>query len=70
MKKLAELKCVPCRGNVPALTDMDISMLLPELPNWELFEFDGIKRLERISGRAYRASIQHGATPRTPGSRE
>ena len=48
MKTLAELKCAPCKGNVPALTDMDISMLLPELPNWELFEFDGIKRLERI----------------------
>ncbi len=29
-----------------------------------------IGQLERISGRMYPASIQHGATPRTPDSRE
>lgn len=48
MNVLAAGKCVPCRGGEPALTEAEISELLPQIPAWELLEVDGIKRLERV----------------------
>jgi 4a-hydroxytetrahydrobiopterin dehydratase len=48
MVNLADGKCVPCRGSEPALTNSQISELMPFVPLWQLKEVDGVKRLERI----------------------
>lgn len=47
MKKLANIDCVPCRGGEPALPEDEIVALLPQIPEWNLIEKDGIKRLAR-----------------------
>lgn len=46
--KLAELKCVACRGGDPSLTEFEIAELLPQVPEWTLVERDDIPRLQRI----------------------
>jgi 4a-hydroxytetrahydrobiopterin dehydratase len=33
---------------VPTLTDDEINQLLPEIPEWQVKEVDGIKRLGRV----------------------
>jgi 4a-hydroxytetrahydrobiopterin dehydratase len=47
MLELAQMKCVPCRGGVPTLTEAEIAALQPAVPEWQVVEVDGIKRLER-----------------------
>ena len=47
MEILAQLQCVPCRGGQPPLNDDEIAELIPQIPEWNLCEQDGIKRLER-----------------------
>jgi len=42
------MKCVACRGGEPTLTDSEIEELSPQIPEWQVIEVDGIKRLERI----------------------
>ena len=46
--RLAELKCVACRGGDPSLTEAEIAELLPQVPEWQLVERDDIPRLQRI----------------------
>lgn len=48
MINLAAGKCVPCRGGEPALTDAEVADLQLQVPQWQLKEVDGIKRLERV----------------------
>ena len=47
MDQLTQLKCTACRGDEPMLTDTQIAELHPQVPNWQVVERDGIKRLER-----------------------
>jgi 4a-hydroxytetrahydrobiopterin dehydratase len=47
MSNLAQMKCVACRGGVPTLTEQEIAALQPDVPEWQVIEVDGIKRLER-----------------------
>ena len=47
IENLADLQCVACRAGTPTLTDAEIAELRPRVPEWELVERDGIKRLER-----------------------
>jgi 4a-hydroxytetrahydrobiopterin dehydratase len=46
-EKLTQMKCSACRGDEPPLTDEEIGDLMPQVPEWELVEREGIKRLER-----------------------
>lgn len=46
--KLAELKCVACRGGDPSLTEAEIAELLPQVPAWQTVAQDNILRLQRI----------------------
>jgi 4a-hydroxytetrahydrobiopterin dehydratase len=46
-ERLAEQKCVACRRDAPTVTDDEIAELRPQIPEWELIEEDGIKRLRR-----------------------
>lgn len=48
MEPLTEMKCVACRRDSPTVTDAEIAELLPQIPEWELVEIDGIKRLTRV----------------------
>jgi 4a-hydroxytetrahydrobiopterin dehydratase len=47
MAKLAQMKCTACRGDDPPLTDAEIEEYLPQVPDWDLVEEDGIKKLQR-----------------------
>jgi 4a-hydroxytetrahydrobiopterin dehydratase len=48
MTDLASGKCIPCRTGDPALTEVEIAERLPQIPEWELIEADGIPRLQRV----------------------
>ncbi len=48
MADLSKLKCVACRGGEPTLTDEQITALQPQVPEWQVGEENGEKRLERI----------------------
>ena len=41
-------KCVACRRDAPTVTDAEIAELHPQVPEWELVELDGVKRLRRV----------------------
>ena len=47
MDQLTQLKCTACRGGEPTLTNAQIAELHPQVPDWQVVERDGIKRLER-----------------------
>jgi 4a-hydroxytetrahydrobiopterin dehydratase len=42
------MKCIPCRGGDPTLTDAEIENLKLFVPLWQIKEVDGVRRLERI----------------------
>jgi len=48
MTDLLHMKCVACRGGEPTLTHTEIAELQPQVPEWQVREVDGMKRLERI----------------------
>ena len=48
MTDLHEMKCVACRGGEPTLTDAEIAELQPQVPDWQMKEVNGEKRIERI----------------------
>ena len=48
MTDLHQMKCVACRASEPTVTDDEIKMLLPQIPDWQIKEVDGINRLERV----------------------
>lgn len=48
MNPLENLKCVPCRGGEPTVTNDEINEFHPQVPDWEIKEFNDIKRLERV----------------------
>ncbi len=47
MSGLTQATCVPCRGGVPTLTDAEIAEFEPQVPEWQVAEVDGIKRIRR-----------------------
>ena len=47
MQDLAAGKCIACRKGEPMLTEAEIEGLRPQVPQWQVKEVDGIKRLER-----------------------
>ena len=48
MTSLSEMKCVPCRGTEPAMTESDAYRLMPQIPEWRMQEVDGEKRIQRV----------------------
>lgn len=42
------MKCVACRGGEPMLTEAEIVELHPQIPEWQIKEVNGMKRLERV----------------------
>jgi 4a-hydroxytetrahydrobiopterin dehydratase len=41
------MKCVACRGDEPGISETDIAIYLPLIPDWRIVEREGIRRLER-----------------------
>jgi 4a-hydroxytetrahydrobiopterin dehydratase len=41
------MKCVACRIDAPTATDAEVAEFHRQVPDWELIEIDGIKRLRR-----------------------
>ena len=48
MAQLATLKCVACRGDEPQATAQEIEAWRPQVPEWELIEEDGVRKLRRV----------------------
>ena len=48
MASLAQQKCVACRRDAPTVTDAEIAELQPQVPEWEIVEDDGVKKLRRV----------------------
>lgn len=48
MMNLAARKCVACRAGEPTLTDAEIEDLLLHVPDWQVKEVNGMKRLEKV----------------------
>ena len=42
------MRCVACRSDAPTVTEAEIAELQPQVPEWEITEQDGIKRLSRL----------------------
>jgi 4a-hydroxytetrahydrobiopterin dehydratase len=47
MEALINLKCVACRGGEPTVTEEEIKVYLPQVPEWQITEEDNVKHLER-----------------------
>lgn len=48
MPGLAESSCVACRRDAPTVTDAEIAEFAPQVPDWELVELEGVRRLRRV----------------------
>ena len=48
MQSLSQMHCVSCRGNEPMLNEEQIEQLVPQLPDWQVKEVGGERRLERV----------------------
>lgn len=47
MSALSEMQCVACRADSPQATDEEIAEYQKQVPEWELYERNGIKRIRR-----------------------
>jgi 4a-hydroxytetrahydrobiopterin dehydratase len=47
MVDLAEMRCVPCKGDEPTVTDEEMRGYRKEVPEWKVIEREGVKHLER-----------------------
>jgi 4a-hydroxytetrahydrobiopterin dehydratase len=45
---LKDLKCVPCRGGDPPLSESEIAARRDQVPEWQVIVQDGIPRLQRV----------------------
>jgi 4a-hydroxytetrahydrobiopterin dehydratase len=48
METLAQMKCEACRRGAPTVTEEEMAEYRREVPEWEVTERDGVRRLERV----------------------
>ncbi|HEX2992011.1 MAG TPA: 4a-hydroxytetrahydrobiopterin dehydratase [Anaerolineales bacterium] len=48
MTDLHQMKCVACRPGTPTISQGDMYMMHPQIPEWMVREVDGMQRLERV----------------------
>jgi 4a-hydroxytetrahydrobiopterin dehydratase len=48
VESLVELKCIPCRGDVPPATEEEIARYRSQVADWSIMDRDGVKQLERV----------------------
>jgi len=44
---LVGMSCTACRRGEPTVTDEEIAELQPQVPEWQLKDVDGVRRLDR-----------------------
>jgi 4a-hydroxytetrahydrobiopterin dehydratase len=42
------MRCVACRRDAPTVTEVEIAELQPQVPEWEITEQEGVKKLSRV----------------------
>jgi len=47
MTELELRHCAACRADAPRVTEEELNELKPQIPEWDLVEVDGLKRLTR-----------------------
>ncbi len=47
MEDLAKGRCTACKVGEPTLTDAEVAELHIQIPDWQMVEKDGIRRIER-----------------------
>ena len=45
---LVRMSCVACRSGEPTVTDAETARLQPQIPEWEIVEVAGVRRLSRV----------------------
>jgi 4a-hydroxytetrahydrobiopterin dehydratase len=48
MATLRSEGCEPCRKGAPQVTEAEVAELHPQVPEWQIVEREGIRRLERV----------------------
>ena len=48
MSNLTSEKCTACRRDSPRVTEEEVGVLKPLVPDWKLLDREGIERLERV----------------------
>jgi 4a-hydroxytetrahydrobiopterin dehydratase len=48
VETLVGMHCVACRRDAPTVTAEEVAELHPQVPDWEILEVEGIKRLRRV----------------------
>jgi len=48
MTELTKQRCEACRAGAPQATQDEIAEYMPQIPDWEIIEVDGVKRLQRV----------------------
>ncbi len=48
MTRLSRQPCEACRRGSPTVTQAEIQLFKPEVPEWQIVERDGIMQLERV----------------------
>lgn len=48
MDTLTQMKCIACHRGEPTVTDAEIAEFHPQVPEWQIVEYNGIKQLERV----------------------
>ncbi len=48
MSDLTQQTCEACRADAPRLSDTEVAELRPEVPEWDVLEVDGERRLRRV----------------------
>lgn len=56
MAELAERQCVPCRGGVPPLQDLEIEKLLSQLAGWQVINLHHLQKTYRFKD--FRQSLE------------
>ena len=47
MNDLSKTACEACRADAPRVTPQQIEALRPQIPEWDIVEVEGVKRLTR-----------------------
>ena len=48
MSDLTQIQCVPCRGDEPTVSEAELAEFLPQVPEWDVVEREGIQRLVHV----------------------
>ena len=47
MTELSKQTCEACKADAPLISDEDLKLLMPKIPDWEIIVIDNVMRLKR-----------------------